>query len=302
MIRGLGRYVMSVYPPAIQVPFMALWAVGLTAVLACVSGGEPRRHLAAELVITTVTLVVDMLLLRALDDIRDHDYDRVHNPRRPLPSGVVRERDLCVLIGCGTAFLLVLNAGNGVALLILASQLGYTAGIVTVDRLAGWPPDGRLLLQLAVNLPVQPLLSLYVYVSFLRAEHDRPSPAGFLLILGVTLAAVCLEFGRKATHRPASGERTYAAVLGPSVTSGIAVAAATAATITVLVILRPWQPASAGYGWAWLVLLPLALPVAAAARFSAGAMRWPVPLTLAYIPVMYLTFLVIDLLEKGTPW
>jgi 4-hydroxybenzoate polyprenyltransferase len=292
-----SRYVALAYPPAVQLPFMVSWAVGLSALFAALTGGVPRWHLDAGLAVTTVTLVVDMLLLRALDDIRDHDYDRAHNPGRPLPSGVVKESDLAMLVAVGGALLLVLNAARGLVVLALAVQLGYALAVILLDRMAGWPPGDRLWLHLAVNLPIQPLLSVYVYAGFLHTEHERPSLRGGLAIVAVTFAGLCLELGRKATRRPRPGERTYATVLGPTGTSAAAVTAAVVATVLVLAALRPWQPGASGYGW--LVLATLALPGCAAARFAAGRVRWPAGLTRGYLPAMYVSFLLICCLTKG---
>ncbi|GHJ17465.1 MULTISPECIES: UbiA prenyltransferase family protein [unclassified Micromonospora] len=294
-----GRYVAAAYPPAVHVPFMLSWAIGLTALFAAV-GGVPRWRPDGGLAVTAVTLVVGMLLLRAMDDIRDHEYDRRHNPHRPLPAGVVRERDLMVLVVLGAAALLLLNAGRGVVLAALAGQLGYTAVVITLDRVYGWPAGDRLALHLAVNLPIQPLLSIYVYTAFLHAEGRRPDLGGVLAIVAVTLSGVCLEFGRKATRRPRPGERTYSTVLGPWGTTAVALGAAVLATGIVLVLLRPWQ-SGAGHAWGWLALVPLAWSVAAASRFVTGAPRWPVGLTIAYIPVTYASYLAVGWLTKGAP-
>ncbi|MBV2156632.1 hypothetical protein [Kitasatospora sp. SUK 42] len=299
MIGRLGRYVRAAYPPAVQLPLMVSWTLGLTALFACVAGASERWRPDGALAVTTVTMVVDMLLLRALDDLRDHDYDARYNPGRPLPSGLVRERDLVVLVVVGIAALLLLNAGRGVVLLALAGQLGYTVVVMTVDRLWGWPSGDRLLLHLAVNLPIQPLLSLYVYAGFLRSEHLRPGLSGLTAVVAATLGGLCLELGRKATRRPGAGERTYATVLGPAGTSGTAVAAALLSTAVVLVALRPWDPGSAAYGWGWLVAAPAGLPAVAAVRFARGSARWPRPLAIAYLPAMYTSFLAVGWLTRG---
>lgn len=297
MIRRWGRYVGAAYRPSIQLPYTISWAIGLTALFASVSGAVNRWRPDAALAVTVLTLVVFMLLMRGLDDIRDHDYDRRVNPGRPLPSGLVRERDLLVLVAIGTALLLLVNAGRGGALVMLVVLLAYTGAVVALDRLAGWPHPDHLGLHLAVNLPIQTLLSLYVYAGFLRSAELRPDLAGLLAVLAVTIAALCLEMGRKTTRRPRPGERTYVTVLGPSGTSYTALAAGIAATAIVLVALAPWRP---GHGWGWLVLVPLVLPAAAVARFATGAFRWPVGLTLAYIPAMYTSFLAVGWLTKGT--
>lgn len=297
MIRRWGRYIRAAYRPSIQLPYTVSWAVGLTALFACVTGSVTRWRPDTGLAVTTLTLVVVMLLIRALDDIRDLDYDRRVNPGRPLPSGLVRERDLVTMAGVGAALLLLLNAGRGPVLLVLAVALAYTATMVALERLAGWPHRDRLVLQLAVNLPMLVLLSLYVYAGFLRTQGLRPSAVGVAVVAAVTTASLCTEFGRKVTRRPPWGERTYVSVLGPSGTSLTALGAAMAATVIVLVALAPWQPQG---GWGWLVLAPLALPVAAAARFAVGALRWPVALTPVYIPAMYTSFLAVGWLTKGT--
>jgi hypothetical protein len=169
--------------------------------------------------------------------------------------------------------------------------------VVALERLAGWPHRDQLGLQLAVNLPILAMLSLYVYAGFLRAEHLRPSAAGLVTVLAVTLSALCVELGRKATRRPRPDERSYVTVLGPSGTSLTALAAAVTATTVVLVALTPWQ---SGNGWGWLVLAPLALPALAVAKFAAGAPRWPVLQTAAYIPAMYTSFFAVGWLTKGT--
>lgn len=297
MIGRWGRYVVAAYRPSVQIPYTVSWALGLTALFACVTGAVTRWHPDRGLVVTAVTLVVTMLLIRALDDIRDLDYDRRVNPGRPLPSGMVRERDLVALVVLCGAGLLLLNAGRGAALMVLAVQMVYTGVVVALERLAGWPHRDRLALQLAVNLPILSMLSLYVYAGFLRAEHLRPDGTGLVAILAVTVSALCMELGRKTTRAPRPDERTYVTVLGPSGTSLAALGAAVVATAMVLVILAPWR---AGGGWGWLVLAPLALPATAVVRFAAGAVRWPLVPTLAYIPTMYTTFLAVGWLTKGT--
>ncbi|MET7422527.1 hypothetical protein [Dactylosporangium sp. NPDC005555] len=301
MTRRLVSYLRVAYRPAFYVPFMLLWAIGLTALFTIVTGAVHQWRPDRGVVITALTLVLDMLLLRALDDLGDHGYDRVHNPGRPLPSGLVRERDLQWLVAVLAATVLVLNAGRGAALVMLAVQLGYTAVVTAVDRLWGFPPHDRLLLHMAVNMPIQPLLSLYVYAGFLQNTHQHVSVQGLSAVLAVTLGAMCLEFGRKVTRQPRPGERTYVTQLGTAGTSGVALTCAVVGVSAVLAVLRPWHPAADAYGWGWLAVLPLALPSVAFARFAAGARRWPVAPTLGYVPAMYLSFIAISWLTVQAP-
>ncbi|MFC4146077.1 hypothetical protein ACFO0M_07405 [Micromonospora mangrovi] len=296
MIRRWGRYVGAAYRPAVQIPYTVSWAVGLTALFATVTAGVARWRPGVDLLVTTVTLMVTMLLIRALDDLRDLEYDRALNPGRPLPSGLVRPGDLYTLVAVGGVLLLALNAGRGVALVALVVQMVYTAAVIVAELVGGWPAPDRIGLQAAVNLPILSMLSLYVYAGFLRAEHVRPSAAGFVAVAAVTLGALAVEFGRKTSRRPRPGERTYATILGAAGTSAAGLAAAVLATTAVVVMVAPWRP---GAAWGWLVLAPLALPVISAGRFAAGDNRWPALPTIAYVPAMYGSFLVVGWLTKG---
>jgi len=292
-----ARYLAAAYRPSVQLPYTLSWALGLTALFACLTDAVTEWHPDRQVAITATTLVFTMLLIRPLDDIRDLEYDRRVNPGRPLPSVLVTERDLVTLAVAGTALLLLINAGRGVALILLAVQVIYTGVVIALERLTGWPGRDQLVLQLAVNLPILAMLSLYVYAGFLRAEHLRPSAAGLVTVLAVTISALCPEVGRKVSRQPGTGERSYVTVLGPAGASLAALGAAATATALVVAALGPWQP---GYGWGWLLLVPLALPAVAAGRFATGAPRWPAPLLLAYIPTMYLSFLAAGWLTKGT--
>ncbi len=299
MTRRWLRYVGAAYRPAFHLPFMVLWAVGLTGLFAAAAGVARDGRSGAGLAATTVTLVINMLVLRALDDIRDHDYDRRHNPGRPLPSGVVRERDLVALVAAGIAAMLLVNAGRGVVLAVLAGQLGYALAVIAVDRRLGWPGD-RPVLHLAVNLPIQSMLSLYVYAGFLRGSGRGPDATGLLAVLAVTLAALCLELGRKTVRARPTGERTYVTVWGAPATSAAALGAAVAGTAIVLAVLEPWH-GTPRQGWGWLVLMPLVLPAVAAAQFAGGARRWPATPTRAYVPAMYASLLLVGWLMTGAP-
>ena len=296
MIVRWGRYLGVMYRPSIQLPYSVSWGLGLTALFACVTGAVASWRPDAELIVTVVTLVITMLLIRAMDDIRDLEYDRRANPGRPLPSGLVRERDLVTMVAIGSAVLLLINANRGAALAMLVVQLVYTFAVVAIERLRGWPHRDRLGLQLAINLPILIMLSLYVYLGFLRAEDVRPNAAGFAVVAGATVAALCMELGRKVTRTPPEGEKTYVSVLGASGTSLTALGSAVAALLIVLLALAPWHP---GNAWGWLVLLPLLLPGLAVVRFAAGAARWPLLPTVGFIPAMYTSFLVVGLLTKG---
>jgi 4-hydroxybenzoate polyprenyltransferase len=300
MTARLYHFAVKANPPAIYLPLTLLWAAGLTGLLVVSAAPAHQWPHDAGVLVTAVTLFLAMLLLRALDDLRDLDYDRVHAPERALPSGAVSVRDLVILASVGAGALLALNAGRGAALLVLAVLLGYTAGLITVNVRLHWPASENLLLHLALNLPIQVLLSLYVYVAFLQANHLPLATAGLCATAAVVLAFVHLEFARKATRAPARAERTYVRHLGLGGTLAVASAAAVLAVGLASAAVRPWSVSSPAHGWGWLALVPLAVPVVAGWRFWRHRLpRWPAHGALGFPLCAFLAFLAIGLLGQA---
>lgn len=300
MTARLYRFATKANPPALYLPLTLLWAAGLTGLLVVSAAPAHQWPRGTGILVTAVTLFVAMLALRALDDLRDLDYDRVHAPARALPSGAVTVRDLVVLVSVGTVALLALNAARGACLLVLAVLIGYTAGLIAVNVRLRWPASENLLLHLALNLPIQVLLSLYVYTAFLQASHLPLTATGLCATAAVVLAFVHVEFARKATRAPGRAERTYVHHLGLGGTLAAAAAAAALAVGLASVAERPWAAGSPTYGWGWLILVPLAVPALAGWRFWRHRLpRWPALGAVGFPLCVFLAFLAIGLLGKA---
>lgn len=300
MTARLYRFVLVANPPTIYLPFTLLWAAGLTGLLVASAGPPHPWPRDGSVGVTAVTLFLAMLALRAVDDLRDLDYDRVHAPGRALPSGAVSVRDLVILASAGAAALLAINTGGGAVLIVLAAGAGYTIGLITLNVRLHWPASENLLLHLALNLPIQVMLSLYVYVAFLHANHLPLATTGFCATAAVVLAFVHLEFARKATRTPARTERTYVHHLGLGGTLAVAAAAAALAVGLASAAVRPWSAGSPAHGLGWLVLAPLAIPVLAGWRFWRHRLpRWPAHGALGFPLCAFVAFLAIGLLGKA---
>ncbi|MER7128595.1 hypothetical protein [Streptosporangium saharense] len=292
MIGRLGRYVLGSYPPAFYLPYGISWAVGVTALFTLadprVTGWRPD----VGVLVAALTFAIDLLLMRALDDIRDLDYDREHNPGRPLPSGAVRVGDLAVLIGVGVVVLLVLNAGRGIALVALAAQLGYALLVLAADRLLGWPSGDDVVTGLLVSFPVQILINLYLYAGVLHQTGLGPSWHAVLPLLTAATAYLHLEFARKVTRELRPGERSYVTVWGVERTAVLSVVSAVVSVVVALTFTRPWG---------WLVVLPLGFVVSGAGAFwRRRAVRWPVLPPALFLLSSFVLYLVVALLGKDT--
>jgi 4-hydroxybenzoate polyprenyltransferase len=299
VIARLGRYVAGSFPPTFYLPYAAAWALGGTAMFALARHAAPTWRPGWSTLATLATFTVLLLLIRAIDDLRDLEYDREHNPRRPLASGAVTVSDLGVLVVAGAVTVLLLNAPRGAVWAAAAVALAYATALLVADRLLHWPSGDAIIVSALMSLPVQLLLGAYLYAAFVRDTHS-PAGLGALLPLA-TMAAIFahLELARKTARVPRPGERTYVSVLGVRATAMSALAAAAIATLLALLLTRPWAP---GGSWGWLVLAPALLPVRGALRFQRGnAARWPVADSGFYILAAFTAFLVVDLLERRTP-
>jgi 4-hydroxybenzoate polyprenyltransferase len=288
MITRLGRYILGSYPPALYVPYALAWALGVSALFAVT---DPRVHgwrLDGDAAIAAVTFVITLLLVRAVDDIRDLEYDRAHNPQRPLARGAVRVADLVTLIAVGSIAVLALNSGRGVVALMLAAQLGYTVLILVVDQKWRWPSGDALMLSSLVSLPVQVLLNLYLYAGVLHGAGLGPSEHGVLPLLAAIVAFVHVEYARKTTRNPAAGERSYVTLFGHNATAAIALVAAIVSVVLALVPMR--------VSTEWLLFVPLVFPAWGAYRFwHGGRSRWPVLTSVLFLLTTFGTYLVLGL-------
>ncbi|OKI28744.1 hypothetical protein [Streptomyces sp. CB03911] len=297
----LGAFVRGSFPLPLSLVFAAVWAVGATGLFAAADGRAEHWRPGWGTVVAAVTVLVDLLLLRTADDLRDLPYDRRHNPARPLARGAVLPRDLYALAAAGAVLLLLLNAGNRAALLLIAAQLAYTTLLVGAELRFGWPRSDAVVTGVLLSSPVQILLNLYLYAVFL---HDTGLGTGSVgragrqvvpLLLVIMLAATHHELARKIVREPGPHERTYVRVFGLRATVVLALVFAAASAGVSLAVLRPWAGGAAGW-WGWLALLPAVLAALAARSFTrAGAARWPVAAVAGYLPAVFVCHLLIGL-------
>ncbi|TDC75537.1 hypothetical protein [Actinomadura sp. 7K507] len=285
----LARFLRGSYPPLPSLVFAALWAYGVTGLFAALGPGSSAWRPGPGTAVAAATLFVDLLLMRALDDIRDLDYDRRFEPARPLAAGEVRTDDLAVLYGAGVLILVVLNAAWPWRAGILLVQLGYAAGAIAVYLRWRRPSADNLFASLLVGLPVPVLLHLYLYAGHLDVSGQRAGASGAVAVAVVVLAAGHPELARKITRAPRAGERTYVTTLG--VTGAVSLALAVPALSAVLLAAFSRAPA----GWTLAALVPLFAPALAARAFRRGRTRWPPAAPALYMLLAFASYVALGL-------
>ncbi|MEV6974014.1 hypothetical protein [Kitasatospora sp. NPDC093806] len=288
----LGAFVRGSYPLPLSPVFAAAWATGATGLFAAADPRVQHWRPGWGTLVAVLTVVVDLLLLRIADDLRDLPYDRRHHPTRPLASGAVTPRDLTVLATVGALAVLALNAGDRPAQLLLAAQLAYTAALVGSELGLGWPRGDAVVTGVLLSSPVQVLLNLYLYARFLADTGLSPDRHALAVLAAVTLAATHHELARKLVRAPGPHERSYVRVFGLSATTAATCGFAVANGAVALAALSPWE--GGARAWGWSALLPLLLVAAAGRTFvRTAAPRWPAYATVGYLPAVFLCYLLI---------
>ncbi|MGK2867296.1 MAG: UbiA family prenyltransferase [Mycobacterium sp.] len=275
---GVGAYLAERYLPVYPV-YLTLWVLAVESMTAVLSDAGPWRP-TWDTALKAAALIAAGAFLRMVDDQKDLDYDRVHNPSRPLVQGRITGRELqrAMWPAAGTALLLAALVSVPAAV-ILAAALGY--GLVLwwtesrVPRIRDNPLAG-----LAVVVPAQ-----FLVTGFIMAGQPGLDARALAVPVVFTCAFLHVEFGRKTSRAAGADPHSYSQVLG-----------ATASAITA------W-----GFGVFAVVLevmvtgtlLPLAvvvLPCVSAWIFLAGRdvdhpRSWPT----VFVIVFYLSIIVTGL-------
>ncbi|MCA1194385.1 hypothetical protein [Saccharopolyspora sp. 6V] len=265
----LGRFVLDVFPPKVYCTYAVLWVLALEGSLAVVAGDRWAPSAGTAVRICSVGLV--LLYLRMVDEQKDLDYDREHNPGRPLVRGSITAVELRRWMLLFAALLVLANAlVEAVSVAVLALDLGYALLLVVLERRSARLRDA-LFPNLAITYPVQVLLSVYVCVS----ATGGLDPAVIGLIGCFSCVFLHFEFARKTAWTAPADARMYSNVVGPVGGAVLVLAAPALAAASAAVLFRPWELDGAADLGRLLPYCALALPAVGARRFFGGSRAWP---------------------------
>ena len=284
---ALRTFVREVYAPGLHLAYSAAWFLALLGTLGSVEGRGTKLRVDASVVASIATVFLVLFFLRVVDEWKDLEYDRVHNPERPLVRGAVSKRDLLAYLAVTAVVVVALNAWLSIKLALIASlDMAWGIALVGLERVSRRVRDG-MLLNLVVTYPVNVALSVYTYAFFLDRTHAAPSARGVLVLVAFALAFLVYELLRK-TIWPAFAkpdERLYSRELGGAGAILLALACATLAT-TILVVLLA---ASGERALLVLCVAPMLPAILATVRFLRTRTRRVklTPLGTAYLLVFY---------------
>ncbi|MCC3311662.1 hypothetical protein [Nocardia africana] len=224
-----------------------------------------------------LVVAVLLLYLRMLDEIKDLDYDRVHNPDRPLVTGTVGVGELWVAMGViAVALTVVSSLLSWWSAALVVAAMGYGLALWGLESVSA-RIRGDLLLNLAVTYPVQ----VWIIAYLVRSASDTGQVESGWRTVWVALifagAFLHFEFARKTVADVRAGQWYYSNVLGVRGSVVAIVGFAALAVGAEVVLSRPWEHP---LPWALLPWVPvglLILPALAAGSFLTRTSVSPSP-------------------------
>ncbi|WP_280210927.1 hypothetical protein [Nocardia cyriacigeorgica] len=288
----IARFTAVMYKPHYLL-YGILWVLALEGTAALVTDPEASWRPSWATALRIVVVAVVLLYLRMVDEQKDLDYDRVHNPDRPLVTGAVTAWDLraamaVIAVGAIAASLL-LSIGSAVA---ITAVLGYGLGLWGLERISE-PIRRNILLNLVVTYPVQLLVTAYVVVSAIDTgdvASGWQAAAAAVIFAGAFLQ---FEFARKTSRIPRPGEMYYSNALGTAGSVFAALGCAVVAVAADLALVRPWEHQGARAVLGWIPLVLLVIPLLGGLRFMRSAdEEYPVIPAVLFILTLYLALIV----------
>ena len=162
--------------------------------------------------------VIIFFQLRACDEFKDLEDDRLYRPERPIPSGLVSMRLILTLAALAALLAIGLTVTITPVLLIPLALVWLWLGLMTAEFFAPAWLKARPFLYLVSHMAIMAFIDLYL-TGAEWLPHGPVPPLGMWVFLALSLVNGCvLEIGRK-TWAPASerpGVETYSSLLGPA--------------------------------------------------------------------------------------
>ncbi|MBI4862846.1 MAG: hypothetical protein HY815_21675 [Candidatus Riflebacteria bacterium] len=234
----MARFVLERFPPHLNGVFGVASFYSLYLLWQALAGVATLR-VSPGSVVGAATVTGMLLLLRIMDEIKDHDTDRRLFPARPLAAGRVTLADLRAAAVAIVTALAVANLFLGWVFVPFLVLLGYSwlmfRWFFVPDRLSN-----SLVLAFLTHQPYVPLSLAYTACVAARdLEVASRDPRGALAIVGLWAPFAGWEVSRKIRAPGHETEyRTYSMVLGPRLAALLCLSLVAASAAALAVVAR----------------------------------------------------------------
>lgn len=287
----IARFTAVMYKPHYLL-YGVLWVLALEGTASLVTQPDSPWRPTLATVVRIVVVAFVLLYLRMVDEQKDLEYDRVHNPDRPLVTGAVSAVELRVAMGLiaigAVAGSLALSVGSAVMITV---AMAYGLALWGFERLFATVRT-NILVNLAVTYPVQLLVTGYVVVSAIDTGEVRAHWQAAAVAVIFAGAFLQFEFARKTSRERRPDELLYSNALGAKGSTAASVLCAGAAVLCALVLVRPWEYSLPSSLLGWLPVPLLAIPAFGAVKFlRSDRVDYPVLPAVVFILTLYLALI-----------
>ncbi|MEC3955943.1 hypothetical protein VMT65_23110 [Nocardia sp. CDC153] len=296
----IAKFTQVMYKPHYLL-YGILWVFALEGTAALLTnpavGWHPTGATAARIAIVAIVL----LYLRMVDEQKDLDYDRIHNPDRPLVTGAVTATELRAAM----ATIALISIAGSLALslrsaIAITAVLAYGLILWGLEQLSSTVRT-NILLNLVVTYPVQLLVTAYVVLSAI--DTGEAAARGRVAWVAIVFAGAFLqfEFARKTSHTPHPGEMYYSNALGGPGSATASSACAVLAALCEITLAKPWNWHGPATIIGWIPLALTLIPLIGTYRFlRSKPADYPLLPAVLFILTLYLTLIAQAAVATGT--
>lgn len=211
----LWAYQAERFPLAKTATLLAVFSAASINVSALLAG-RPLPGIAAYATAFLLVLVI-FFQMRACDEVKDEETDRLHRPDRAIPRGLVTLQEVTRLAAALVPLALLVALWHDARLVLPLLLVWIWLALMTAEFFVPAWLAARPFLYLASHMLIMPLIDLLVTAVEWIGHGWRP-PHGLALFLLLSFLNGCvLEIGRKtwAAESERPGVETYSSLLGP---------------------------------------------------------------------------------------
>ena len=252
----LNAFAEIIYEPKQHFLFAALWFLSIQGLFVLKSPVETWQWSLATL-ISAGSFFGVLFVLRAIDEVKDLEYDRQFNPDRPVVSGVVSLGDIRSYVILGTLMIALANTLIAWQLsLFVILNVGYGLLLMWLEKAIPLM-DRSMFFNLLLTYPVSIALSFYTLVQI----HFTQQVDVFLCLLPIigcyVLAFLHFEIIRKSMWEALADpeEKLYSNEIGCNNALLLGTLCGVLAIFGIVVLNQPWQHTGAAAMTGWLPMV-----------------------------------------------
>lgn len=211
-IPGFICFLKGSFPAKTYAIFAVLWYLALETSYFLVNGMQ--WNFSIKTVLGILVLFTILFFVRAADEIKDYEYDKINNPDRPLITGEVKRLDLWIYILLAFIIVGALTAGSSlIAMAAFMLDMMYGLFLMWIEKVSVKIKDGifaNLLITYPINVGLSLCFGIWVYECYGIPWNYN----GIFVILIFATGFLFFEFIRKTSWKKQETKNLYSNLIG----------------------------------------------------------------------------------------